>query len=153
MPVQFAPNVGYFFINKVAGGLRLSLSSDTHSSDGDKYRRSNNGIAPFIRYYFLLLEQKINIFGEGAYGYAWSRYKDISNSGSYTYHYNNFSLLAGPAIFLDEHTALAITLGYTYSTRGPVDSTITNKFQLGVGLQIHFGKARKWTIVLQFPGN
>src|SRR5689334_20087193 len=73
--VQFAPNIGYFFINKMVGGMRLGLGMDTYSADGDKYRRSNNSIGPFIRYYFLPSEQKVNLFGEGAYAHAWSRYK------------------------------------------------------------------------------
>jgi hypothetical protein len=141
--IQLAPNVGYFFINKMAGGLRFGFGSDTYSSGGDKYRWTNLAISPFLRYYFLPATQQVNLFAEGAYSYAWSKYKDVTNSGSYAYRYNGFSLMGGPAIFLNEHTALEITLGYSHSTRGPVDSTTTNRFQLGVGLQIHLGKAKQ----------
>jgi hypothetical protein len=43
-------------------------------------------------------------------------------------------------LFKNEHTALEITVGYNYLSRGPIDSTVTNKFQVGIGLQVHIGK-------------
>jgi hypothetical protein len=51
-----------------------------------------------------------------------------------------FSVQTGPAIFLNQHTALEMTLGYTYLSRGPIDTTVTNKLQVGIGLQVHIGK-------------
>jgi hypothetical protein len=50
--------------------------------------------------------------------------------------------MAGPAIFINEHTALELTVGYIHSSRGPIDSSATSKLQLGIGLQIHFGKPK-----------
>ena len=142
--LQLAPDIGYFFIDKLAGGLRFNFGSTTNRWEkDDKYRNSSMIISPFVRCYFLPATQKVNVFAEGAYGYAWSKYKDFAYGSSYAYHYHNLSLVAGPAIFLNKHTALEVTVAYNYSTRGSVDSSHSSKFLLGVGLQIHFGKAKE----------
>src|SRR5690606_17529070 len=141
--LQFSPSGGYFFSNKLAGGMRVNFGSETYDWTDHKYRYSNISFAPFLRYYFLPAEQKVNLFADAAYGFAWSRHKEIIYSGSHTYWYNTMSVMAGPAIFINKHTALEVTFGYTHLTRGPVDSTATNKLQVGIGLQIHLGKQKE----------
>src|SRR5688572_18221457 len=49
--VHFNPNAGYFFINNLAGGLRLNLTSLKYKEDDDA--SSSFSLAPFVRYYFL----------------------------------------------------------------------------------------------------
>ena len=137
---QLSPAAGYFFLDKLAGGLRLNVSSDTYRWATDGFRISSTSIAPFLRYYFLPVQEKLNLFADASFGYSWGKYKDLDFGGSHRYRHYNFALMAGPAIFLNEHTALEVTVGYNYLSRGPIDSTVTNKFQFGIGLQVHIGK-------------
>jgi hypothetical protein len=127
-------------MDKFAGGLRLGVNSDTYKFPTDKFRNSTISVAPFLRYYFLPLDRKVNFLVDGSFGFSWSNFKEFTFPATHRYNYHNFSVLAGPAIFLNEHTALEFTLGYTYLSRGPIDSTITNKLQVGIGLQVHIGK-------------
>ena len=138
--LQFSPAAGYFFMDKFAGGLRIGMSSDTYNFPTDKYRNSSISIAPFLRYYFLQLDNKVNFFVDGSFGFSWSKFKEFTFPATFRYNSHEFSFLAGPAIFLNKHTALEFTLGYTYLSRGPIDTTVTNKLQVGIGLQVHIGK-------------
>lgn len=140
--LQFSPAGGYFLINRLAGGLRINFDSQTYKWD-DKYRFTNVAAAPFLRYYLLPVEQKVNLFADAAYGFAWGKSKNYNVLGKHSFHFNTLSLMAGPAIFLNERTALEVTFGYTHLTRGPIDSTVTNRLQLGIGLQIHLGKPKE----------
>jgi hypothetical protein len=140
--LQFSPAIGYFFINRTVGGLRFNSNSNTYDWNDDKRRYTDNSLAPFIRYYFLPQEQKVNLFADASYGFAWSKYKNFTYSERDTYKFHTVSFMAGPAIFLNQHTALEFSIGYTHSSRGPIDSSATSKLQLGIGLQIHFGKPK-----------
>jgi hypothetical protein len=137
--ISLSPDIGYFFLDKFAGGLRFDLSYNTehYSYASARTRQTQFTPAPFLRYYFLPSTRNVNLFFDGSYGYSFNWYK--YNSSSYTYHYWGFSLMAGPVIFLNEHTALEITLGYNYSTGSANDTLRINSFKAGVGLQIHFG--------------
>ena len=145
--LQFSPASGYFFINKLAGGLRVDFGSETYKWTESKYTYSTISLAPFFRYYFLPAEQKVNVFADAAYGFAWSKYRSITPSDIHTYSYNTVSFMAGPSIFLNQHTALEVTVGYNHSTRGPIDSTLTNKLRVGIGIANSSRKAKRLIIV------
>jgi hypothetical protein len=138
--IQLNPATGYFFRNKLAGGLRLGFNFDAYKWKTDRYQNRSFSAAPFLRYYFLPREQDINFFLDGAFGYTWDKYKRTTVPATHKYSYHNISMMAGPAVFLNKRTALELILGYTYLSRGPIDTSTTNKLQLGVGLQIHFGR-------------
>lgn len=140
--LQISPGAGYFFKDRIASGIRLGFSAETNYS-GEKFRNTTISIAPFLRYYFFQSVQKVNLFADAGFGFAWSKYKNFTYNQLYTYNYHSLSFMIGSAVFLNEHTALEITLGYTYLSRGPVDSTVTNRLQIGIGLQIHLGKSLK----------
>jgi len=137
---QLTPGAGYFFIDKLAAGLRGGFTSDKYDWGVDKFRFATITIGPFLRYYFLPLQQKVNLFADASFGYSWSKDKHFDPDSHWNYHFYSTTFMFGPAIFLNEHTALEITAGYNYLSRGPVDSTITHRLQVGVGLQIHLGK-------------
>src|ERR1044072_5224031 len=65
---QFHPNAGYFFIDKLAAGLRVNFSSDKYKSDDDASTDFNFG--PFVRYYFLDAAQKVNVFADAGIGFG-----------------------------------------------------------------------------------
>jgi hypothetical protein len=134
-----SPDVGYFFIDKLAGGLRVNLSTWTNKEEGyNDYKGTDFSIAPFVRYYFLPARQKINIFAEGSYQYGTHTYDYGGESGKQTENVHTFAFQAGPAIFFTPHTALEITVGYN-NEKWESDDDATHSIQMAVGFQIHFG--------------
>jgi len=131
--VSFSPAVGYFFINNFAGGLRLSLESTKYKNSD---AMSSVLFSPFVRYYFLPAAQKVNIFADAGYGFG--SMKDVETES-----YNQFTLAAGPAVFLTPNTALEFTLQYR-SAGGDAygGDDRQNNFGVNVGFQIHLGSAK-----------
>jgi hypothetical protein len=131
----FSPNAGYFFINNLAGGMRLSLQSTKFKSEENA--SSSFLFAPFARYYFLPATNKVNVFGDASYGFG--SMKDGESES-----FNQFAIAAGPAVFLSPNTALEFTLQYA-SAGGDAyggDDRL-NKFGFNVGFQVHLGNASK----------
>lgn len=129
--IAFNPNIGYFFINNLAGGLRVSLESTKFK--GDDEGESVFSASPFLRYYFLPPAQRVNIFADASFGIG-------SAGGDEKESFNQFAISAGPAIFLTPNTALEFAVGYR-SLGGDAfgDDTRYNSIGLNVGFQIHLG--------------
>ena len=53
-----APDVGYFIYDKLAVGMNLSYTYDNIYDQNYQYF----GIGPFVRYYFLNPDKRINVF-------------------------------------------------------------------------------------------
>lgn len=121
-----SPNAGYFFADKFAGGLKGSIGFT--KLEGESINTGFN-IGPFIRYYFLDIENRTNLFSEVSYAYGDSGTGLSSNS---------YSIKAGPAIFLNSSVAIEITLAYNYAKNS--SQTSNNQIIAGVGLQIHLEK-------------
>lgn len=130
---DFSPNAGYFFIDKLAGGLRLTFSSDKVKS-ADK-ANTTLLVAPFARYYFLPAAQKVNILADASYGFGSTGTSDKASL-------SGFTLAAGPAIFLSPNTALEFTVGYQSYKLEDVDDR-RNSFGVNVGFQVHLGGGKK----------
>lgn len=129
------PNAGYFFINNLAGGLRLSLESTKYKVNDDA--TSSFLFAPFVRYYFLPAAQRVNVFADGSFGIGSMNDGDGES-------FNQYSIMAGPAIFLTPNTALEFALQYRSSggdAYGGDDRQ--NNFGLNIGFQVHLGNAGK----------
>lgn len=128
-----SPNAGYFFIDKLAGGLRVSFESEKYKSEDDA--SSTFLIAPFARYYFLPAADKVNILADVSYGFGSTGQGDKQSL-------SGFTVAAGPAVFLSPNTALEFTLGYqSYKLEHAADRT--NSFGVNVGFQIHLGGGKK----------
>lgn len=131
--LNFAPNVGYFFINNLAGGLRLALNSSTSETGIIEIESSSTAVAPFLRYYFLPASRKINVFADAAYGAGSAKVEEQKEG------FNYYSIAAGPAVFLTRNVALEATLGYN-SSKFEDDRERTNTLAVNLGFQIHLGK-------------
>lgn len=130
-----SPNVGYFFINNLAGGLRVNLQTSKVKSadDGSTYFT----VAPFARYYFLPTGQKVNVFADASYGFGSMGFGGESDG------VNSFAFAAGPAVFLSPNTALEFTLNYSSLGGDAIGDDRMNNFGVNVGFQIHLGNAKK----------
>ena len=148
---QIAPNIGYFFIDKFAGGLKLSFANSRNKniSNGAGYNLGKNnsyGFGPFFRYYFLDTDKQFNILIDGSYQFQIERGGGVSSTGNTSipvpitqYTKNTFSIAAGPVIYFNSSVGLEFLIGYTTSNYVQNKSSV-NSVQVGLGFQIHLEK-------------
>lgn len=117
------PNVGYFFINKLAVGTNASLLLAFREKHSAAW-----GIGPYVRYYFLEKEKAINVFSELNY-YAERRSKTDDLK------FNTFNIKAGTVFFLNSIVGIEVALNY--STQKTNQNFEKRGIYLNVGFQIH----------------
>jgi hypothetical protein len=142
--IKLTPNIGYFVIDKFAVGLKttLSLRNEKGLSAGTGYGKSLRlDYGPFVRYYFLEKDKQFNILSDLTYQFG--NVKLTSEKGSR----NNFSILAGPALYFNSSVAIEFLVGYIYATEQISSPTFGNPFkqidkgfQFEIGFQIHLEK-------------
>jgi hypothetical protein len=136
-----SPNIGYFIFNKIGGGLRLDIRSYNSTSQNLETHQVNASISPFLRYYFLPVQKKVNAFIDGSYLHDKSKWHSDSNP-SYFVKSKGYYFFAGPSIFLTDQIALEFTIGYKHTKSNDFGDTRKSKISSGFGLQIHFGKSK-----------
>ena len=132
-----SPNVGYFFINNLAGGLRVHFSNSKEESGSFEYSETAFRLTPFVRYYFLPSSQKVNVFADAGYGFGSTKYKETGDP-DVTQNVSGYTVSAGAAIFIVPSVALEIGLGYN-SDKFNNATERYNTIQALAGLQIHLG--------------
>jgi hypothetical protein len=130
--IQLSPNLGYFFANKVAVGLKPEFSYTQFKYSGTENHAIALGVGPFVRYYLLPTDNRINILTEGSYEYL----SDLNG-----YHQNIFTATAGPVIYFNSSVGLEATLNYETFKSGS-GKTSAKTFFLAVGFQIHLEKEK-----------
>lgn len=122
---QLAPNVGYFVYDKLAVGSKFDyIIGNTIST--------SFYLGPFVRYYFLDKEKRINLFLEPSYNFG---------LGKLSSDYSKFSTKAGTAIFMNSSVALELSLNYNIGKSKSTDITYKS-ILFGVGLQIHLEREK-----------
>ena len=115
------PNIGYFFIDKLAIGAGAELIFQTKFDTG-------LGISPFIRYYFLNKEKNINLFSELSY-------KVTKSSGVGSVKFETLNMKAGTVFFLNSSVGIEVAINYS-NLKSNYELESNNIF-LSVGFQIH----------------
>ena len=136
-----SPNVGYFIIDKLAGGLRVDFGSYHSKSESIETHYITTSISPFIRYYFLPFKNKINVLIDLGYIHNRIKWSSATNPGYYEKG-KGYSISVGPSIFLTDQVALEFTLGFRHTTTDNFYKTKSNIINSGFGLQIHLGKTK-----------
>jgi hypothetical protein len=158
-----APGIGYFFIDRLCGGIRIDIgaikstenSESTSNPSGSSARTETKvsgwGLSPFLRYYFLPESRKVNLFADASYSFnddktktsAWFREDNppsMSESFSKTtYNSRSFSIAAGPVFFINSKVSFELSLGYIHRTAKKQDLK-QNRILFGTGFQVYFGK-------------
>lgn len=139
-----SPDIGYFFLNKMAGGVRIDFSSYKLNSSNVEWHKTTTAISPFVRYYFLPVAAKVNAFLDVGYLHSKSKWHSYSDP-AYSDKSKGFQVLVGPSIFLTDQIALEFALGYrhTKSDEWGSEPTESATISSGLGLQIHLGKKRQ----------
>ncbi|TAG29825.1 MAG: hypothetical protein EAZ35_09380 [Sphingobacteriia bacterium] len=127
------PKVGYFLANNLAIGIVSKFGWQHEKSAFSSTRYTNFGIGPFCRYYFLPLENRTNLLIEGSSTYNIYKYSLSTTASKYL----DYSLLAGPVVFLNSSVGLEILVGY--NSIKEVDSK-RGRISFNIGIQYHFDK-------------
>ncbi|WP_300977784.1 hypothetical protein [Flavobacterium sp.] len=122
----FRPNLGYFFIDRLVGGLGTSFGFSRINGENNPNEGIN--LRPFLRYYFLKPENRINVLLEANYSY--SKYFKTADFNT------GYSLKSGPVIYFNSSVGLELVVKYEHFYYS-IDSRTADNFQVGLGLQIH----------------
>lgn len=133
--LELSPNVGYFFVDKLAGDARISYNQNFSEESTSSSDSSTLSVDPFVRFYFLPTEQNFNIFGESSYKfYLKNEYSDIKT----------FSVKAGATYFVNHSVGYELALQYLNSNfdNSFNSSGTINTIMLSFGVQIYLEKQR-----------
>lgn len=137
--IDISASVGYFFIDKLALGLRPTFSSikgKVTSTGGGTTNTQRYWAGPFARYYFLEKDKQFNLLADIDYQFG------VLKSGQRKGDLSAFNAFAGPVIYFNNCIGIEFLLGYTYNKEDVEDgSKIIHKgFQTSIGFQIHLEK-------------
>jgi hypothetical protein len=130
---KLMPTAGYFFIDRVAAGLKVSFAHQ--SNHDDDYRDLLAG--PFARYYFLPVTKSTNIFLEGHFMAGSEKYNDFDASDK-----TQFGFSAGPVFFLNPHIGVETAVNWSSLKYGDSEGRF-NVFGISVGFQVHLNCKRE----------
>ncbi|TAG29826.1 MAG: hypothetical protein EAZ35_09385 [Sphingobacteriia bacterium] len=133
--INTTPRVGYFLANRFALGILgrfdlLNLKPTLTTSSA-----SNFGIGPFVRYYLLPVENKTNLLIEANGTYTWLKSSLLLNSSNFI----DYTLLAGPVIFLNSSVGLEFLVGY-YGYKETTSNSKMMSVNFSIGIQYHLEK-------------
>jgi hypothetical protein len=131
--LELSPMAGYFIMDKLAVGLKTSISR--FSADDDTHLSLLAG--PFARFYFLPVASKTNVLLEGHFMGGTDKYKGFDAEGQVQYGFS-----AGPAFFLNPHVALETLINWR-SRKFADDDGRYNNIGLSIGLQVHLLPVKK----------
>jgi hypothetical protein len=141
--IEIMPNIGYFIFDKLAVGIKQNthLSKEKRPQvDGstNTFNQNNFSFGPFIRYYFLDIDNRVNVFSDfsGYYTFITNRSNGIRGGVSKSIDY---SIFAGSALFVNSTVGLEFLLGYT-GFKDIENESRSDKIQFRIGLQIHLEK-------------
>jgi hypothetical protein len=131
-------SVGYFFVNKLAVGIRPDITiSAAKFNWGNNVQRSF-GFGPFVRYYLLPVDKKVNLFGDASLSYT----LNSSNQGSGVYSRSwIYSFGAGAVVFVSPTVGLEGQFSYRQYSFINVEEQ-TNNLQFKIGLQAYLKRSK-----------
>lgn len=146
--IDMAAPVGYFFIDKVAAGLRPNFSSykgkvvSASTGSGGSTNSYRLTIGPFARYYFLNANNPFNILADITYQLGYLQQLGALHEKGKN---NTFSFMLGPEFFFNSTAGIEILIGYSQKTLSIENSpgafsNIQNGFQVSVGFTLHLEK-------------
>jgi len=141
--ISIKPNIGYFFIPKLAAGVRAELDWTKNSRlDAQQIsKRREFSFGPFVRYYLLKEENPINLLVDASYQYSVIKIGAVSNANEseisyYTTKKNKFEVSAGPVFYLNSVVGLETLISYGSVTNNEF-SGHNYSLRFSIGLQIH----------------
>lgn len=130
--IEISGNSGYFIIDKLAVGLRPDFFITKTKTTVNKISQNNFLIGPFIRYYFLPTDSKVNLFFDGGFSYGKDKITHQPSVSSNTFYFST-----GPVVFLNSSVAVEFTIGYSSTKANDDLHSKRNIIQSGIGLQFY----------------
>lgn len=135
------PSAGYFFMDNLAVGAGIGLSTSTYKPDGSdsKFNESSITLSPFARYYF----DKIYVQGAFQFGTQKSKFTSGGSTETSKEGISGWSLAGGYAIMLNESVALEPQVGYQsigYKDKDSDTKDITSGLFLRLGIFVYLSK-------------
>jgi outer membrane protein len=135
------PSAGYFFMDNLAVGAGITLSTSTFKADGsgNKFNQTSTLLTPFARYYFN------KFYAQGAFQFG-SQKSEITSGSTTTSSKDaitGWSLAGGYALFLNESVALEPQVGYRSIANKDKDSDdkdITSGLFVRVGIFVYLAR-------------
>ncbi len=153
MDISVLPNIGYLIIDRLGIGLRTGftfnksnyeelMSGGVPVAGGGRSRLTWFDIGPFVRYYFLPTDNRLNLVTEINYKYG--RADTHPGKGKR----DSYSFLFGPVLFFNSSVGIEFLTGYNNSNStifglnsNSDDYSVKNSaLQISIGLQIHLEK-------------
>ncbi|MFZ6023976.1 MAG: hypothetical protein ACOYVG_05915 [Bacteroidota bacterium] len=131
--LQVKPNVGYFFIDKLAAGIKIGV--DTKGAKGGPSDTDFN-LGPFFRYYLLNPEKNVNVITEAGYLYGFE-----TGTASGKTQKNTLSLSAGPVIYFNTVVGMEILISYS-TYKYTIVTGSNNTIMVSIGLQVHLEREK-----------
>ncbi len=132
---QLTPSIGYFLSDKLVGGLKAKLAYDKIVYNGGITSITTfTGFGPFLRYYFLDSESRLNIFAESVY-----QYLHYSGNGTVSTNANAFIISSGSVYYLNTSIGIEFALNYEFYNNKVALSSSKTLF-MSLGFQIHLEK-------------
>lgn len=128
--IELAPNLGYFIADKFSLGLKPGFGYMNLKTNAYHDQATSWAVGPFVRYYFLPVENRTNLFAETAYQYS-------SSSKGAPEDLLLFS--GGPVIYFNSSVGLELTGNYKIF-RSHNTETSAKTFFIAIGLQVHLEK-------------
>lgn len=132
--IELTPNIGYFLIDKLALGAKSALTYNKLNYNGGLSKSTQVTIGPFVRYYALNPDNRINIFTQASYEYV--HYSGNSGAKSQG---GIFTISSGPVVFLNSSVGLECTFNYQLLNQKEANTT-AKTFYVNLGFQIHLEK-------------
>jgi len=134
------PRVGFFVANKFVIGSEIGFSYQSLLQNNSLlFSGYGIGISPFIRYYFLKMASKVNIFSETGHNFSqnWVR----QNGANETAYRLDVNFSAGVAYFIRPQIALEFRLQTNANLLSPSSAIYAGpRFGGMFGFQIHLNK-------------
>jgi long-subunit fatty acid transport protein len=135
------PAVGYFFMDNLAVGAGLNLSTSTFKADGsgNKSISSSTLFTPFVRYYF------DKFYAQGAFqvGSEKTEIKISSTTTTFKDGVTGWSLAGGYALMLNESVALEPQIGFrstTFKNKDSDNKDITSGLFIRMGVFVYLAR-------------
>jgi outer membrane autotransporter protein len=138
---SLTPAVGYFFVDNLAAGLLLDVSSskaESETSDAES-KNSTFSVGPFVRYY---LQQKIFFQADLGFGSSKSEFSSGGSTSDSDYSVFSFGLGAGYAAMISDRVAIEPMLRWgslSEKADGADEPLITSGISIGVGVAVYLG--------------
>ena len=136
--LTLSPNIGYFFVNKFAAGIKASYGHQKlRYLEGSNFFTSNTAynFGPFVRYYFLPANKRFNLLIDGSYQHGIER-ENAQGSFIEKYTKNTISFAGGPVMYFNPQVGLEFLVGFSNESYNKFSGE-NNTLQMGLGLQVH----------------